>query len=321
MFSLKPDKDIHVEKIKIITKQRNIPALILRPKYTRQSDSAQHGTNTAQHDTRSIQYDAGIAQYDASTIQYDASTMQHNTGTAPACVLWIHGGGYITGMKEMIHMSRAVDLVKKYGVTVVSVGYRLAFLAPYPAAIRDCYAALLYIKQNADKLHINPHQIMVGGESAGGGLCAALCMLARDKGTVHIAYQMPLYPMLDNFDTTSSRDNHGRIWNTRKNHFGWRMYLRQNAKKNVSPYAAPARQTDYTNLPPAYTFVGDKEPFYCETLTYIENLKKCGIEAQVDVYDTDMHAFDMMQPKTDLAKQAAEKFNQHFEYALEHYFT
>ena len=124
MFSLKPDKDIHVEKIKIITKQRNIPALILHPKYTRQSDSAQHGTNTAQHDTRSIQYDAGIAQYDASTIQ-------HNTGTAPACVLWIHGGGYITGMKEMIHMSRAVDLVKKYGVTVVSVGYRLAFRAPY----------------------------------------------------------------------------------------------------------------------------------------------------------------------------------------------
>jgi acetyl esterase/lipase len=112
MFSLKPDKDIHVEKIKIITKQRNIPALILHPKYTRQSDSAQHGTNTAQHDTRSIQYDAGIAQYDASTIQYDASTIQydastiqHNTGTAPACVLWIHGGGYITGMKEMIHMS------------------------------------------------------------------------------------------------------------------------------------------------------------------------------------------------------------------------
>ena len=99
------------------------------------------------------------------------------------------------------------------------------------------------------------------------------------------------------------------------------MYLRKNAKKNVSPYAAPARQTDYTNLPPAYTFVGNKEPFYCETLTYIENLKKCGIEAQIDIYDTNMHVFDMMQPDTTLAKQAVEKFNEHFEYALKHYFA
>ncbi len=72
----------------------------------------------------------------------------------------------------------------------------------------------------------------------GGGLTAALCMFARDKGTVRVAFQMPLYPMLDNLDTESSRDNHGRVWNTRRNHFGWRMYLRGNAKKKVSPYAA-----------------------------------------------------------------------------------
>ncbi len=65
----------------------------------------------------------------------------------------------------------------------------------------------------------------------GGGLCAALCMLARDRGKVKIAYQMPLYPMLDNLDADTFADNHGRIWNTRRNHFGWRTYLRKNAKK------------------------------------------------------------------------------------------
>ena len=97
-------------------------------------------------------------------------------------VLWIHGGGYILGMKEMVHMSRAVDLVKKFGAVVVSPGYRLAFAAPYPAALDDCYAALVYMKAHAAELGVRADQIMVGGESAGGGLCAALCIKARDTG-------------------------------------------------------------------------------------------------------------------------------------------
>lgn len=287
MISMKPDKSIHTQKIKIAVSgmkngkryTRKIPVLILSPK-----DPKVRKTN------------------------------------APG-ILWIHGGGYFVGMKEMVHMSRAVDLVKKYGAVVISPGYRLSLQAPYPAAIKDCYQALLYLKKNAAQLHINSNQIMVGGESAGGGLCAALCMLARDLGEVKIAYQMPLYPMLDNLDTDTSADNHGRIWNTRKNHFGWRTYLRKNAKKIVSPYAAAARQTDYSNLPPAYTFVGDGEPFYRETLTYIENLKKAGIPAKIDIYHCDMHAFDMLKPQSKLAKKAAKVFNQHFQYAMDHYFS
>ena len=83
----------------------------------------------------------------------------------------------MAGMKEMVHMSRAISLAKNYGVTVISPGYRLSFLKPYPAAIKDCYDALLYLKNHADELQINRNQIMVGGESAGGGLCAALCMM------------------------------------------------------------------------------------------------------------------------------------------------
>lgn len=236
-------------------------------------------------------------------------------------ILWIHGGGYIAGMKEMVHMSRAVDLVKKYGAVVVSPGYRLALTAPYPAAINDCYDALLYLKKHTKAFGINQNQIMVGGESAGGGLCAALCMMARDKGEVHIAYQMPLYPMLDNLDTESSADNHGRIWNTKKNHLAWKLYLRQDAQKVVSSYAAPARQTNYKGLPPAYTFVGNGEPFYSETCTYIKNLRKADVEAELDVYPSNMHAFDMMAPDELLSKQAAERFNQHFAYAMEHYFA
>ena len=236
-------------------------------------------------------------------------------------ILWIHGGGYMTGMKEMVHMSRAVDLVKKYGATVISPGYRLSFMKPYPAAINDCYDALIFLKSNAEVYGYNRNQLMVGGESAGGGLCAALCMMARDKKEVNIAFQMPLYPMIDNFDTESSKDNHGKVWNTRRNHMAWKVYLRKNAHEVVSPYAAPSRQDDYSKLPPAYTFVGDGEPFYSETCTFVDRLNAAGVSAKLDVYHTNMHAFDMMRPDSDLGRIAADTFNKYFEYAKDSYFA
>ncbi len=235
-------------------------------------------------------------------------------------IMWIHGGGYILGMKEMVYASRAIDLVKNYGAVVISPGYRLALFHPYPAAINDCYAVLLYLKEHSKEYGINENQIMVGGESAGAGLCIALTMMARDKGEVKIAFQMPLYPMIDNFDTDSSKDNHGKIWNTKRNHFAWKKYLRKDVHSDVSPYAAPARQKDYSNLPPAYTFVGDGEPFFSETITYIDNLKKAGVKAKADVYHTNVHAFDMMRPDDELSKEAIKKFNDTFEYVIKNFF-
>lgn len=229
----------------------------------------------------------------------------------PVSVLWIHGGGYILGMKEMVYMSRAVELVKQYGVTVYSPGYRLAWQKPYPAAVNDCFSVLEYMSRQYGT-------VMIGGESAGGGLAVAVCMMARDNG-IKVAYQMPLYPMISNMDTDSSWDNHGKVWNTRRNHLGWRLYLRKDAKKAVSPYAAPIWQTDYRDLPPCYTFVGDGEPFYCETLEYVSRLKAAGVEAEVDVYHADMHAFDMLRPNDPMSKKAVEQFNVHFEKALGRY--
>lgn len=156
-------------------------------------------------------------------------------------VLWIHGGGYVMGIAGMVFFSRAMNLVKKYGAVVVSPAYRLAEEAPYPAALEDCYSALKFLKDHADELGIDSSRIMVGGESAGGGLAAALCMLARDRGEVNISFQMPLYPMLDDRDTDSSRDNRAPIWNTRRNHWAWKKYLGALWGKDVPAYAAPAR--------------------------------------------------------------------------------
>lgn len=238
-------------------------------------------------------------------------------------ILWIHGGGYMLGMARMIYMSRAINLVKKYGAVVVTPDYRLSWKAPYPAALHDCYDALKYLKEHADELGVNSSQLMVGGESAGGGLAAALCMYARDKGEVNIAYQMPLYPMMDNLDTESSRDNHAPVWNTKRNHVGWKAYLGDLYKlgEKVPPYAAAARQTDYTNLPPAYTFVGDIEPFYCETHTYIDNLRKAGVDANLDVYPNCFHGFDMLLPFKKVSKTAIEKFEKEYLAACEKYFA
>ena len=236
-------------------------------------------------------------------------------------VLWIHGGGYAMGMAGMVFFSRAMNLVKKYGAVVIAPAYRLSGEAPYPAALEDCYSALRYLKAHANELGIDSSRIMVGGESAGGGLTAALCMLARDRGEVNIAFQMPLYPMLDDRDTPSSRDNRAPVWNTRRNHWGWKKYLGALWRKDVPAYAAPARQTDYAGLPPAYTFVGTGEPFYCETLTYIENLKKAGIAADVDIYPTAIHAFDMLLPFMKMSKRAIAAFEKRYVYAAENCFA
>lgn len=168
---------------------------------------------------------------------------------------------------------------------------------------------------------VRENQIMVGGESAGGGLCAAVCIMARDRGEVNVAFQMPLYPMLDDRDTESSRDNHGKVWNTRKNHMAWRCYLRGQDRENLSPYAAPARLEDFSGLPPAYTFVCDGEPFYAETMGYVQKLRDCGIPAEADVYHSDMHAFDMLRPGLEISREAVRRFGERFAYAQAHYFA
>lgn len=236
--------------------------------------------------------------------------------TEPAVgVLWIHGGGYITGMASMAGMmGRSPSLITNHGCVVVSPEYRLGRKGRYPNAINDCYEALLYMASHADELGIRADRICVGGESAGGGLCAALCMMARDRGEVKIGFQMPLYPMIDDRDTDTSRDNHNRVWNTRRNHFGWRTYLGDLYGTDTVPvYAAAARQTDYRNLPPCYTFVCTNEPFYRETLNFVEALREAGVPTECDVYQGLYHAFDMLQPRREVSRQAAEAFERAFE--------
>ena len=228
-------------------------------------------------------------------------------------ILWIHGGGYVTGMAAMVHYSCGMYLAQKYGAVVISPEYRLAGEAPYPAALDDCYAALCWMYSHAGESNILQDRIVVGGESAGGGLAAAVCLYARDQGEIRIAMQIPLYPMLDCEDTPSSADNHGKVWDTKRNHKGWQAYLGDlYGTDNVPKYASPSRETNYAGLPPCYTYVLDGEPFYSETLTYVRNLQLAGVDAHVDVFHGDIHAFDALF-WTENAKEAREKLSEAYE--------
>ena len=229
-------------------------------------------------------------------------------------ILWIHGGGYMTGGNYMVLVSRGKMLAERYGAVVVSPEYRLAGKAPYPAALDDCYAALVWMYEHADELGIDRTRIVVGGESAGGGLTAAVCLYARDKGEVPVTLQLPLYPMLDSEDTVSSADNPGLTWGTKRNHRGWRKYLGGlYGTADVPAYASPARAKDYSGLPPCYTYVLDGEPFYDETLAYVKNLQAAGVDARVDVFPGDTHAFDILFPWQERSKQAKRRLCEEYE--------
>lgn len=183
------------------------------------------------------------------------------------------------------------------------------------------YLALKWLHENAASLDADPHQLFVAGDSAGGGLTAATTLYARDQREVPIAFQMPFYPMLDDRPTPTSRANDAPVWNTNNNQAAWHEYLGNTPSSNVSPYAAPARATDYQGLPPTYTFVGTIEPFYYETMLYVKHLRDAGVKAEIDIYDGAFHAFDQFAGKTQIAQTATAKWQQALKYASKHYFT
>ncbi|MCM3781356.1 alpha/beta hydrolase [Neobacillus mesonae] len=236
-------------------------------------------------------------------------------------ILWIHGGGYALGNPELSKETYK-RLIKAKNCVIIAPDYRLSIDAPYPAALEDCYDALLWMKEHASELGIRTDQIMAGGESAGGGLTAALTLYARDKGEVNIAFQMPLYPMIDDrMLNESAKDNNAPIWNSSFNEWAWKLYLGDLYGKEVPPYAAAARAANFTNLPPTVTFVGDIEPFRDETIQYVEQLRKAGVPVHFELYTGCYHGFDTINPSAEVSKRATAFFIDTFKYAADHYYA
>ena len=214
-----------------------------------------------------------------------------------ACILHIHGGGYILGDAQSMGALN-MPLVLQLGCALVSVDYRLAPETRAPGAVEDCYAALAWLYAHPEIAGVDTSRIGVMGESAGGGLAAALALLARDRGEYALAFQHLIYPMLD--DRTSAADAVDPhplagefIWTAVSNRFGWGALIGAPAgSPDVSPYAAPARAATLAGLPPTFISTGALDLFVEEDMEYARRLIRGGVPTELHVYPGAVHAFD-----------------------------
>jgi acetyl esterase/lipase len=230
---------------------------------------------------------------------------REKSGALP-CIFHIHGGGYVVGSAatmEPFHRPLALDA----DCCIVSVDYRLAPETRYPGAIEDCYAALAWIHKQAASVGVDARRIGVMGESAGGGLAAALALLARDRREYKLAFQHLIYPMLDDRTCVSASPHPFTgefIWTPHNNQFGWSSLLGvPPGSDGVSPYAAPARAADVARLPPTFISTGALDLFLEEDIDYAKRLARQGVPVELHVYPGAYHAFDL-EPNAQVAVSA-----------------
>jgi acetyl esterase/lipase len=225
------------------------------------------------------------------------TTLSERAAPQPA-LLWIHGGGMIMGSPQL-EAPMTGRLARELGAVVVSPDYRLAPENPFPAGLDDCMATLRWMHAHADELGVDQDRIAVAGVSAGGGLAAAVVQRSCDEG-ITLRAQVLVYPMLD--DRTALRDDHagrGQIgWTPSSNRFAWSAYLGREPRMSEAPnYAAPARRTDLSGLPPAWIGIGGLDLFYEEDVAYADKLRACGVPCELITVPGMYHGADAIAPK------------------------
>ncbi|MCY3779169.1 MAG: alpha/beta hydrolase [Chloroflexi bacterium] len=219
-------------------------------------------------------------------------------------LLWIHGGGYIVGSGR--NDPHGIGFADHVGCAVVSVDYRLAPESTYKESVADCYAALTWMVDNAAEIGIDANRVAIGGASAGGGLTAALALYNRDRGGHDLAFQLLIYPMIDDRHETPSGHaiTHPTVWNREVSLKAWRMYLGDEfGADHVSPYAAAARATDLSGLPPAFVTVGTLDLFRDEDIAYAQRLMAAGVPTELQVCPGMYHGAEMSAPDADVSRR------------------
>jgi acetyl esterase/lipase len=227
--------------------------------------------------------------------------------TPSPALLDIHGGGFVSGTIAMEHAG-AVSFARNLGVVVAAVEYRLAPEHPFPAGIEDCYAALRWLHGAAGDLQVDPERIGIYGQSAGGGLSAGLALLARDRGGPPICFQYLGIPELDDrLETPSMRAfTDTPMWSRPAAVLSWQRYLGGDDRSDVSPYAAPARATDLSGLPPAYISTMEFDPLRDEGILYGLALMAAGVQVELHSFPGTFHGSALVPTAAVSRRGAAE---------------
>jgi acetyl esterase len=229
--------------------------------------------------------------------------------SAPAAIYSVHGGGFISGDLETEHALN-VRLARELGVAVVAVDYRLAPETPFPGPLEDVYAGLVWTSEHAGELGVDPQRIAIHGASAGGGLCAGLALLARDRGGPHIAFQFLSVPELDDRLTTSSMVEFidTPLWSRPQAVFSWDCYLGPGraGADDVSIYAAPARATDLAGLPATYISVMHFDPLRDEGIAYAQSLLAADVTVELHLFPGTFHGSALVQHAAVSKREQAE---------------
>ncbi|MEU6040298.1 alpha/beta hydrolase [Actinomadura sp. NPDC047616] len=206
---------------------------------------------------------------------------------AQGAIVWLHGGGFVMGDLDTEH-PWATRVATGAGTVVISVGYRRAPEHRFPAALNDVYAVLTWVAEHAAELGVDPARIAVGGHSAGAGLAAAVALRARDEQGPPIRFQLLNQPELDDRqETWSARNFTDTPWMTRdKLAMTWRHYL---GSAPATPYAAPARATDLSGLPPAYIATAEFDPLRDEGIDYALRLLQAGVSVELHQWPGTFH--------------------------------
>jgi acetyl esterase len=243
-------------------------------------------------DTAGLQIDEHSVAGPPGAPQITLRIYRPETQAVRGAIYDIHGGGFILGHLDLDHFVN-VRLARELDVVVVSVDYRLAPETPFPGGLEDVYSGLVWTAEHAAELGIDTNRIAVHGVSAGGGLAAALALLARDRGGPPIAFQFLAVPELDDrLDTPSMHAyTDTPLWNRPAAVHSWNAYLGAGVPggADVSPYAAPARATDLRGLPPAYVSVMHFDPLRDEGIAYAQALLAAGVTVELHLFPGTFH--------------------------------
>ncbi len=235
-----------------------------------------------------------IPGYKGELIQITVFEKRGIEKNAP-CLIYYHGGAFYLKAAPY-HKYLIGEYALKTPCKVVFVDYRLTPKYTFPVGLEDCYAAFEWVCKHADNLGIDSNRIAIGGDSAGGALCAAVTQMARDRKAPKICFQMLVYPVTDAKQNTETIKKYTDtpLWDSKANSRMWKMYL-SDGDFSQQDYASPMEATSFVDLPDAYVEVSEYDCLRDEGILYAEALEKSGCQVELNKTEGTIHGFELAE--------------------------